>query len=73
MAVGANLQDFPLIDVPQPVPDYSARRVLTMDCVKGRKITSIGPLARLEIAGSALAHQLFRAYLKQVFNVRPGE
>ena len=66
VAVGANLQDFPLIDVPQPVPDYSARRVLTMDYVKGRKITSIGPLARLEIAGSALAHQLFRAYLKQV-------
>ena len=66
VAVGANLQEFTLIDVPQPVPDYSARRVLTMDYVQGRKITSIGPLARLEIEGSALAEQLFRAYLKQV-------
>ena len=66
VAVGANLQEFTLIDVPQPVPDYSARRVLTMDYVQGRKITSIGPLARLEIQGSALAEQLFRAYLKQV-------
>ena len=66
IAVGANLQEFTLIDVPQPVPDYSARRVLTMDYVKGRKITSIGPLARLEIEGAALAEQLFRAYLKQV-------
>ena len=66
VAVGANLQEFTLIDVPQPVTDYSARRVLTMDYVQGRKITSIGPLARLEIQGSALAEQLFRAYLKQV-------
>ena len=66
IAVGANLQEFTLIDVPQPVPDYSSRRVLTMDFVKGRKITSIGPLARLEIEGAALAEQLFRAYLKQV-------
>jgi predicted unusual protein kinase regulating ubiquinone biosynthesis (AarF/ABC1/UbiB family) len=66
IAVGANLQEFSLIDVPQPVPDYSSRRVLTMDFVKGRKITSIGPLARLEIEGAALAEQLFRAYLKQV-------
>ena len=66
IAVGANLQEFTLIDVPQPVPDYSARRVLTMDYVKGRKITAIGPLARVEIEGAALAEQLFRAYLKQV-------
>ena len=66
IAVGANLQEFTLIDVPQPVPDYSSRRVLTMDFVRGRKITSIGPLARLEIEGAALAEQLFRAYLKQV-------
>jgi len=55
-----------LIQVPQPVPDYSTRAVLTMDYVQGRKITSVGPLGRLEMNGAPLAEELFKAYLKQV-------
>lgn len=66
VTVGKNLQDFTLITVPQPVKDYSTRSVLTMDCVQGRKITAISPLARLDIDGSVLVEELFRAYLKQV-------
>jgi ubiquinone biosynthesis protein len=66
IAVGRNLAEFPLIEVPQPVSDYSTRCVLTMDYVQGRKITSLGPLATLEMNGGPLAEQLFRAYLKQV-------
>ena len=65
-AMGANLAEFELITIPQPVPDYCSRRVLTMDYVRGSKITKLGPVARLEVDGSALAEQLFRAYLKQV-------
>ena len=66
ITIGNNLKEFELIQVPQPVPDYSTRRVLTMDYVQGRKITSLGPLARLEIKGAPLAEELFKAYLKQV-------
>jgi predicted unusual protein kinase regulating ubiquinone biosynthesis (AarF/ABC1/UbiB family) len=66
IAVGENLRGFELIDVPQPIADYSSRRVLTMDYVKGRKVTAISPLARLDINGAVLADQLFKAYLKQV-------
>ncbi len=66
IAVGANLKEFPLIQIPQPVPDYSTRAVLTMDYVQGRKITAIGPLGRLEMNGGPLAEELFKAYLKQV-------
>jgi ubiquinone biosynthesis protein len=66
IALGENLKEFELIQVPQPVPDYSTRAVLTMDYVQGRKITSIGPLARLELNGAPLAEELFKAYLKQV-------
>ena len=64
--VGKNLQDFPLITVPQPVSDYCTRNVLTMDYVPGRKITSISPLAHTEINGATLVEELFKAYLKQV-------
>ncbi len=66
IAVGENLKEFELIQVPQPVPDYSTRCVLTMDYVTGRKITALGPLARLELNGAPLAEELFKAYLKQV-------
>ncbi len=66
IAVGENLKEFPLIQVPQPVADYSTKCVLTMDYVRGRKITKISPLARLEIDGAELAEELFKAYLQQV-------
>lgn len=61
-----NLRDFPLILVPQPVNDYTSRSVLTMDFVPGRKITSLSPLARLDLKGAPLIEELFKAYLKQV-------
>jgi len=61
-----NLSEFRRIVIPAPVDDYSTSRVLTMEFVAGRKITSISPLTHLEIDGEALAEELFRAYLKQI-------
>jgi predicted unusual protein kinase regulating ubiquinone biosynthesis (AarF/ABC1/UbiB family) len=66
IAVGENLKDFKLIQVPQPVSDYCTRSVLTMEEVHGKKITELGPLALLELNGARLAEELFKAYLKQV-------
>lgn len=64
--VGENLQEFTRIVVPQPVMAYSTSRVLTMDYIQGKKITSVGPLRKMELDGAALAEELFRAYLKQI-------
>jgi len=67
ITVGNNLKEFTLLQVPQPIPDYSTRCVLTMDYVRGKKITSLGPLDRLEMGNAApLAEEIFKAYLKQV-------
>jgi predicted unusual protein kinase regulating ubiquinone biosynthesis (AarF/ABC1/UbiB family) len=66
VALGKNLEEFKLIQVPQPIPDFSTRSVLTMEEVAGKKITALGPLARLELQGAPLAEELFKAYLKQV-------
>ena len=66
LAMAKNLEEFEGIFVPQPIADYSMRRVLTMDYVRGRKMTSLGPLKALEMPGDALAEELFKAYLKQV-------
>lgn len=64
--LGRVLEDFDRIVVPQPVLDFTSSKVLTMDYVRGRKVTRIGPLGRLEMDGEVLADELFRAYLHQV-------
>ncbi|MDQ6621722.1 MAG: AarF/UbiB family protein [Pseudomonadota bacterium] len=61
-----NLREFSRIVVPAPVEDYTTARVLTMDYIRGRKITSISPLRRMELDSGELIDQLFRAYLKQI-------
>jgi predicted unusual protein kinase regulating ubiquinone biosynthesis (AarF/ABC1/UbiB family) len=62
------VEPYPLLVVPCAVDDFTAGRVLTMDYLEGRKVTSIGPYARteLEFDGTELADQLFRAYLDQI-------
>ncbi len=64
--LGESLAEFPHLVIPQPIPDYTTRCVLTMDRIQGRKITELDPLTRMEIDGKALAEELFEAYLKQV-------
>ncbi|HXS99730.1 MAG TPA: AarF/UbiB family protein [Elusimicrobiota bacterium] len=61
-----NLAPFDRLVVPAPHEDFTADRVLTMDFVAGRKITTLSPLALNEVEGPKLADQLFRAYLKQI-------
>jgi predicted unusual protein kinase regulating ubiquinone biosynthesis (AarF/ABC1/UbiB family) len=64
--IADNLAGFPRILVPRPVDDYSATRVLTMEWITGRKITTLTPLVRQDVDGAALASELFRAYLHQI-------
>ncbi|MBI5275108.1 MAG: AarF/ABC1/UbiB kinase family protein [Burkholderiales bacterium] len=66
VAVGENLAGFGRIVVPQPIPDYCTHRVLTMQRIRGTKITRVSAFARLDIDGTALIDELFHAYLKQV-------
>jgi predicted unusual protein kinase regulating ubiquinone biosynthesis (AarF/ABC1/UbiB family) len=61
-----NLSEFELLVVPQPIDDFTTSRLLTMEYIKGKKITTLSPLARIDIDGDSLAEELFRAYLKQI-------
>jgi ubiquinone biosynthesis protein len=61
-----NLREFDRIIVPQPVDDYTTSRVLTMDYISGKKITSLSPLAKIDLDGYQLAQHLFQAYLHQI-------
>jgi len=61
-----NLHRFPLIVVPSPIDGYTTSCVLTMEYVEGKKITALGPLARIELNNEQLAEELFEAYLQQI-------
>jgi predicted unusual protein kinase regulating ubiquinone biosynthesis (AarF/ABC1/UbiB family) len=60
------LGDYEHLVVPEPYPDLTTSRVLTMEYVEGRRVTDLGPLARTELDGAPLADELFKAYLDQV-------
>lgn len=64
--VRGNLAEIESIVVPAAIEDYTTSRVLTMEYVRGRKITDVSPLAKIELDGFHLAEQLFRAYLQQI-------
>jgi ubiquinone biosynthesis protein len=61
-----NLAEFDRIEVPLPIEDFTTSRVLTMEYVRGKKITALSPLERIELDGDKLADQLFHAYMKQL-------
>ena len=66
LTMGKNLEEFENIIVPRPVESFTTDRVLTMEFIEGKKITSISPLRKLELDSEALADELLKAYLKQI-------
>jgi ubiquinone biosynthesis protein len=66
MTLGDHLRTYAHISVPQPVMDYTTSRVLTMDYIRGTKVTALSPLAQLETDGQTLAEELCKAYLDQI-------
>lgn len=61
-----NLSKYENIIIPLPISSYTTSKVLTMEYVRGKKITKLGPLACIELDGKALAESLFKAYLDQI-------
>ena len=66
VTLGTNLKNYRRLIVPQPVPDYTTSRVLTMEYVKGKKVTSISPLKKTENDYTPLVDEFIEAYLKQI-------
>src|SRR5712671_1202386 len=62
----SSLREFERIIIPEPIEDFTTSRVLTMDYIAGKKITTLSPLRLMELDGPELSEELFRAYLKQI-------
>ena len=63
-----NLEHFDQLIVPEPILDYSTGKVLTMEFIKGKKVTSLSPLRQIENDYSELVSQLVESYLQQIIN-----
>jgi predicted unusual protein kinase regulating ubiquinone biosynthesis (AarF/ABC1/UbiB family) len=66
VTLATNLADIEEIIVPQPVLAFSTSRVLTMQLIRGTKITALDPAALRRVDGERLADALLRAYLRQI-------
>lgn len=64
-ALADSLTEFPRIQVPRPIRDYSTERVLTMEYVEGTNLSHLSPVALMEADRRGLLDELFRAYLHQ--------
>ncbi len=62
-----HFSEYPELHVPAPIMDFTRARVLTMERVKGTKVTDISGLRRTEQDLGALAGVLMRGYLDQMF------
>lgn len=61
-----NLKKFDNVIIPSPVNEYSSSKVLTMDFIEGKKITSIGNLKKMETDFTPVIDDFVESYLKQV-------
>jgi ubiquinone biosynthesis protein len=61
-----NLAEYQRILVPAPIEGYISKRVLTMEYVSGTKVTTLNPVALLDVDPAGLADELIRAYLHQI-------
>ena len=61
-----NLEEFGRIVVPAPMDSYVSKRVLTMEYVRGTKVTALNPVALIDIDPEGLADELIQAYLHQI-------
>ena len=57
-----------LLQVPEPIADYSTSKVLTMEYIAGRKVTDVDNIGLLHIDGSSLAEAIFRFFLETLLN-----
>ena len=61
-----NLVDFPLLNIPGVVPDFTSAKVLTMDYLPGNKVTDLSGVVMTDVDGELLVEELFKAYLQQI-------
>lgn len=66
VTIRENLKKYDHILIPEPIKEYSSGKVLTMDYIDGKKITSISKLKQLETDFTPIIDDLVEAYMQQI-------
>lgn len=62
-----NFEDDETVRIPRPIPELSARRVLTMERLEGVSIADAGQIAKEELDPGELARRGVNIFLKMIF------
>lgn len=66
VTIRENLKKYDHIVIPEPIKEYSSGKVLTMDYIDGKKITSVSKLKQLETDFTPIIDDLVEAYMQQI-------
>lgn len=66
VVLNENLREYRNIIVPLPIPDYCTSRILTMDYIRGQKITALNPVVKTGKDFEPVIDELVECYLKQI-------
>lgn len=66
--IGAQFHDDPVIHIPEVYWDYTTRRILTMECVEGIKVSHIEKIEEAELDKKLIAERIADAMFEQVLD-----
>lgn len=66
VTIRENLRKYRRIVIPEPIKEYSSGKVLTMDYIDGKKITSVSKLKQVETDFTPMIDDLVEAYMQQI-------
>lgn len=66
VTIRENLRKYRHIVIPEPIKEYSSGKVLTMDYIDGKKITSVSKLKQIETDFTPMIDDLVEAYMQQI-------
>lgn len=61
-----NLAEFKLLHVPDIIPDYCGKKVLTMEYIEGQKVTDVSPFQLDGLPKQKITDDFVKGYLKQI-------
>jgi predicted unusual protein kinase regulating ubiquinone biosynthesis (AarF/ABC1/UbiB family) len=67
-AVGENFAEEPRVTIPRALPDYSTRRVLTMEYVDGVKINDVDAIDAMGLDRKSLVRRLEETYIDMIID-----
>lgn len=66
VTIRENLRKYRHIVIPEPIKEYSSGKVLTMDYIDGKKITTVSKLKQVETDFTPMIDDLVEAYMQQI-------